>query len=115
MTLPPFPPNKEQPGQPGQPEQKPKSDGSVESYERIVNGKVVKVNGFKRKDTSTSRAVGAARMIPGRPRMAGKPGSYAGGRDIPGVLPVTVQQPIQQSPTKGNFNEPGKRNANSGG
>lgn len=83
----PFPP-KQQPGQ-----QPPKPDGEVEGYERVVNGKVVKVNAYGKKATSTTKALTKARLMPGRPRMAGKPGTFSGGRDIPGQKFVVPREP----------------------
>lgn len=72
-------------------------DGRVESYERVVNGKVVKVNGYAQTATSTTNAAVVARKRPGRPRMAAQPGSYASGRDIPGVQARPLPQPKKES------------------
>lgn len=87
-----FPP-KPQPGQPLQPGQKPESDGQVDSYQRIVNGKVVRVSAYGKKSTTTTRAAKKARMLPGRPRMMAQPGSYSSGRDIPGQKAVSLPEP----------------------
>lgn len=68
-------------------------DGQVESYRRVVNGKVVEVNAYAKKSTSTTQAAIAARKLPGRPQMAAKPGSYASGRDLPGQQSVELPPP----------------------
>lgn len=75
------------------------SDGQVEGYERVVNGKVIRVNAYAKKATSTTSAAVAARRRPGRPRIAAQPGSYASGRDIPGVRPRVMPEetPAQHS------------------
>lgn len=76
-----FPPPPPQGGAP-----KPPSDGKVDSYTRVVNGKVVKVNGYGSKASTSTTAAKKVRMLPGRPRMMGQPGTYSSGRDIPGVM-----------------------------
>lgn len=74
------------------------SDGQVEAYQRVVNGKVITVNAYAKKPTTTTHAAVAARAIPGRPRVAAQPGSYTSGRDLPGhkainLPPAPVQPP----------------------
>lgn len=90
----PFPP--QQPGPPGGaiPGKPPKpSDGKVDSYQRVVNGKVVKVNAYSQKDTTTTSAAKKARLLPGRPRIMAQPGTYSSGRDIPGQKAVSKPEP----------------------
>jgi hypothetical protein len=65
------------------PQQHP--DGQVEGYQRIVNGKVVNVSAYAKKPSASTQALQRSWLLPGRPRMAAKPGSYSSGRDIPGV------------------------------
>lgn len=81
------------------PNQQKKPDAQVDGYTRVVNGKVVRVNAYAKKETSSTKAAKAVRKRPGRPQMAGQPGTYAGGRDIPGqkfVVPRTPPpQPMQ--------------------
>lgn len=60
------------------------SKGEVKAYQRVVNGKVVQVNAYAKKSTPSTDAAVSARSLPGRPQIAAKPGSYSGGRDIPG-------------------------------
>ncbi len=74
--------------QPEQP-QRQQPDGQVDAYERVVNGKVIKVNAYAKKGTTTTTAAARARKIPGRPRIAAKPGSYSSGRDIVGMRAVS--------------------------
>jgi hypothetical protein len=62
----------------------PAPDGQVDAYERVVNGKVIKVNAYAKKATTTTHAALDARKVPGRPRIAAQPGSYSSGRDLPG-------------------------------
>lgn len=62
-----------------------KSDGKVDGYTRIVNGKSVQVGGYKQANAKDSEAVTAARALPGRPQMAAKPGTFSRGRSLPGV------------------------------
>ncbi len=62
------------------------------AYERVVNGKVIKVNGYGDTSTTTTTAAKTAQKLPGRPRMAAQPGSYSSGRDIPGQ-PARRQAP----------------------
>lgn len=83
----PFPP----PQGPQQP-----SDGKVEAYTRVVNGKVVKVNGYGSKPSTSTKAASKVRMRPGRPRMMGTPGTYASGRDLPGVKAFKTPPPPPQ-------------------
>lgn len=59
-------------------------DGQVDSYSRVVNGKVIRVNAYAKKPSLATSAVKRARAIPGRPRIMAQPGSYSSGRDIPG-------------------------------
>lgn len=59
------------------------SDGKVEGYQRIVNGKVVQVTGYAKRATPSSNAAKSVRRLPGRPRMAASPGTFSGGRDLP--------------------------------
>lgn len=68
---------------PPDPRQQKPSDGKVEGYSRVVNGKVVQVTGYAKKATASTSAAKTARALPGRPRMAAQPGSYTHGRDIP--------------------------------
>ena len=68
-------------------------DGRVEAYHRVVNGKVVKVNAYAKRSTTTTRAAQAVRRVPGRPRIAAQPGSYTSGRDIPGAKAVILPPP----------------------
>ncbi len=75
-------PRQQVPQQPGQP--KPPSDGQVNSYERVVNGKVVKVNAYAKQASPNAGVMSRAMKKPGRPRIMAKPGSYSGGRDVPG-------------------------------
>lgn len=77
---------------PGGGQQKPK-DTQVDGYTRVVNGKVVRVNAYAKKETSSTKAAKSARKRPGRPQMAGQPGTYAGGRDIPGQKYVVPRTP----------------------
>jgi hypothetical protein len=65
------------------PPQQQQGDGEVEGYSRVVNGKVVKVNAYAKKSTTTTSAAKKARLVPGRPRIMATPGSYSSGRDIP--------------------------------
>lgn len=74
------------------PFQKP-SDGQTKAYQRVVNGKVVKVNSYGSKPTTSTAAAKKARLIPGRPRMAAQPGTYTHGRDIPGQKAVSLPEP----------------------
>lgn len=68
-----------------------KPDGQVAGYERIVNGKVVRVNAYAKEKTSPASSVQArALAMPGRPRYAAQQGTYASGRQLPGV---TVPEP----------------------
>lgn len=62
-----------------------KSDGKVDGYTRIVNGKVVQVGGYSQKDARDSDVVSAVRASPGRPKMSAKSGTFSRGRSIPGV------------------------------
>lgn len=78
----------QQPGQPPRPGQPQASDGQVNSYERVVNGKVVKVNAYAKKASPNAGVMNRAMKKPGRPRIMAKPGSYSGGRDVPGQHPV---------------------------
>lgn len=71
------------PQQPGGFPPKP-SDGTVDGYQRIVNGRVVKVNGYGKKGAADGSALKSVLKKPGRPRMAANPGNYASGRSIPG-------------------------------
>lgn len=80
--------------QPAQPQKPP--DGTVDAYERVVNGKVIKVNAYAKKKTSTTTAAASARAVPGRPRLMAKPGSYASGRDIPGQRAVPRRPSLVQ-------------------
>lgn len=84
-----------------------KPDGQVAGYERIVNGKVVRVNGYAKDKTSPASSVQArALAMPGRPRYAAQQGTYASGRQLPGVeVPpkpkgpqIGSQQPGQNIP-----------------
>lgn len=76
-------------------------DGQVEGYDRVVNGKVVKVNAYAKKSTTTTNAAIAARKMPGRPQVAAQPGSYSSGRDLPGHPAIPLPQPPPQFPQKG--------------
>lgn len=78
------------PKQQGQPQQ-PVPDSEVNSYERVVNGKVVKVNAYAKRPSPNAGAMSRALKRPGRPRIMAKPGSYSGGRDVPG-LPAKVKK-----------------------
>lgn len=91
-----FPPKQQGPPQPGQ--QKPEQDGQVDSYTRVVNGKVVKVNAYGKKSTTSTRAAKKARMVPGRPRIMAQPGSYTSGRDIPGQKAVSLPPEPEEFP-----------------
>lgn len=85
------------------PKQQP--DSSVDGYTRVVNGKVVRVNAYAKKPTSSTRAAKAARKMPGRPQMAASPGTFSGGRDIPGQTFVVPKEPPPVPPTmKGQAN-----------
>lgn len=77
------PPGQQVPGRP-----QPQSDGQVSGYDRVVNGKVIKVNAYAKKASPNAGAATRALKIPGRPRMQATPGSYSGGRDIPGQHPI---------------------------
>lgn len=78
----------QQPGQPRPGQPQPPSDGRVNSYERVVNGKVVKVNAYAKQASPNAGVLSRALKKPGRPRIMAKPGSYSGGRDVPGQSPV---------------------------
>jgi hypothetical protein len=85
-------------------------DGQVEGYDRVVNGKVIKVNAYAKRSTTATRAAAAVRRLPGRPRIAAQPGSYTSGRDIPGVRAKSLPPEPPQVPfQKGKKNEPGQR------
>lgn len=56
----------------------------VTGYHRIVNGKVVQVAAYAKKGTPSTTALAASWRAPGRPQMQATPGSFSGGRDIPG-------------------------------
>jgi hypothetical protein len=74
-----------------------KPDGQVEGYERVVNGKVVVVNGYAKGKTSPAVDVQSrALAMPGRPRLNARPGTYASGRQVPGV-----EMPKPKKPTPG--------------
>lgn len=75
------------------------SDGKVEGYERIVNGKVVKVQAYAKKPTTSTTAAAAVRRLPGRPRVAAQPGSYSSGRDLPGA--IARSHPAKPAPPPG--------------
>lgn len=75
------------------PQKKPDTDGQVDSYQRVVNGKVIKVNSYAKKNNATTSAAKKARMRPGRPRIMAQPGSYSSGRDIPGMRAVASPEP----------------------
>ena len=86
----PFPPPKPQ-----------QHDGNVDSYQRVVNGKVVSVNSYAKRSSASTTAAKAVRKIPGRPRMAANPGTYSSGRDLPGVQAHPLPpQPAPQIPGK---------------
>lgn len=72
------------------------SDGNVDTYQRIVNGKVVTVNSYAKKASTSTSAAKKVRLLPGRPRIAAQPGTYASGRDIPGVkaAPLPPAPPV---------------------
>jgi hypothetical protein len=72
------------------------SDGQVEGYQRVVNGKVVNVAAYAKKPSASTQALQRSWQIPGRPRMQAKPGSYSGGRDIPGVAAELHDIPNQK-------------------
>lgn len=77
-------------------------DGHVEGYERVVNGKIVVVNGYAKDKTSPQSSVQAkALAAPGRPRINAKQGTYASGRQIPGIFSVPKPQSPSQVPPKG--------------
>lgn len=76
-------------------------DGQVEGYERVVNGKVVKVNSYGKNPSVATRAASTARKRPGRPRMAAQPGTYASGRDLPGVKAVSLPPEPPKFPPAG--------------
>jgi hypothetical protein len=78
-------PPQQHPSQPG--------DGQVEGYQRVVNGKVVKVNAYGKSPSTSTRAAVAARKRPGRPQIAAQPGTYASGRDLPGVKAKALPPP----------------------
>lgn len=82
------------------------SAGQVEGYQRVVNGKVIKVNAYAKKSTVATRAAASVRKRPGRPRIAAQPGSYSSGRDLPGVKAVSL--PPEPPPE---FRQKGKPNA----
>ena len=84
-----------------------KPDGQVAGYERIVNGKVVRVNAYAKEKTSPASSVQArALAMPGRPRYAAQQGTYASGRQLPGITvpkpkrapQIAPQQPGQNTP-----------------
>jgi hypothetical protein len=81
-----------------------KPDGQVEGYERVVNGKVVVVNGYAKSKTSPAVDVQSrALAMPGRPRLNARPGTYASGRQVPGVempMPTKPTPPPVPMPTK---------------
>lgn len=87
-----FPPKDQQPGQPKVP------DSEVDGYSRVVNGKVVRVAAYGKKPAAATSAQNLALKIPGRPRMAGKPGNYSGGRSVPGQKFVKHPEPPPQIP-----------------
>lgn len=91
---------------PQNPQQPKVPDTQVDAYERIVNGKVVKVNAYGKKPSASTKAATEVRKLPGRPRMAGTPGTYSSGRDIPGVKahrpkPEPIQLPFQSKDSDG--------------
>lgn len=69
------------------------SDGNVDTYQRVVNGKVVTVNSYAKKSSTSTNAAKKVRLLPGRPRMVGQPGTYVSGRDIPGVKAAPLPPP----------------------
>jgi hypothetical protein len=77
------------------PPQEP-SDGKVDAYTRVVNGKIVKVNGYGTKPSTSTKAAQKVRMRPGRPRMMGTPGTYTSGRDLPRVRAFKPAPPPPQ-------------------
>lgn len=79
----------------------PAPDGQVDAYQRVVNGKVVKVNAYSQRSTTTTRAAAAVRRLPGRPRIAASPGSYTSGRDLPGMQAQALPPEPPQVPPKG--------------
>lgn len=90
---------------PQQPGFKP-PDTTVDAYERIVNGQVVKVSAYGKKPSASTTAAVEVRKLPGRPRMMATPGTYSSGRDLPGVKaappkPEPVQAPFQQKVPNG--------------
>lgn len=68
------------------------SDGQVEGYQRVVNGRVVQVAAYA-KGGSTNSVVKKARELPGRPRIKAQPGTFASGRSIPGVKAMVRSGP----------------------
>lgn len=71
----------------------PHGDGQVQGYQRVVNGKVIHVNSYGKQPSTSTRAATAARKVPGRPQIAAQPGTYASGRDLPGVQAKPLPPP----------------------
>ena len=77
----------------------------AKAYQRVVNGKVVEVNAYASESTTTTSAARRVRALPGRPRMAAQPGSYASGRDLPGQKARKRPQPPRPEQPNGVLDE----------